>query len=400
MNSAAANRKTFSKMDQGRLADSFILLFHTGLLSVLTSILFYMHTLNLPDSYMSDLATHISYAMTQDNYSVLFALMKWLYTHAKYPNYSIALLEGVTVGFAFLAATIMIEKLYSHSRRVSMFISLGLLFLTHIYVPVLFPRYYNGSIISQPWHNITYSAMRPFAVLTMLFFAYLHRIYQEEKRIDWKYWILTCLCLVFSAMIKPNFLMGFAPGLLVLLLIDFFGKRNTFKNEFLLGCVVLPAIAILPIQAGLLFDNENGLVFGPSIFFFSEGIVTLIMKFVTALVFPVMVYVYNRHRLNQGAGVAAWGFVFAVLQAMFIMESGMRQTHGNFLWGALIMGYILFIYAVSMFVRDFREITSGRKERTALTTAYLIVGFVLMGLHLFTGLHYFILLCRGVFYYI
>ena len=115
MNSAAANRKNNTKMEQSRLADNFILCFHSILLSVLTSILFYIHTLNLPDSYMSDLATHISYAMTQDNYSVLFALMKWLYTHAKYKNYSIALLEGLTVGFAFLAATVMIEKLYSHS---------------------------------------------------------------------------------------------------------------------------------------------------------------------------------------------------------------------------------------------------------------------------------------------
>lgn len=400
MNFAATIDKKISRFDEDKYRDNIILVLTAILLSVLTSILFYLQTLSLSGAWESDLPTHISYALYMDNYSILFALIKWLYTVTNYMNYSIGLLEGLTVGFAFLVVTITIEKLFSHSRWLSMAISFCLLFLTNMYVPGLFPRFYRGSLISQPWHNITYNAMRPFAVLTMLFFASLHKIYREEKRISLKYWLLTCVSLVISAMLKPNFLMGFAPALLVYLLIDFFGKRNTFKNEFLLGCVVLPAIAILPIQAGLLFDDSNGLIFGPSIFFFTEGVVFFIMKFVSSLLLPAIVYIYNRRRLDNGAGIAAWGFFWVTLQAMFIMESGIRQTHGNFLWGCEILGYILFMYTFSMLIRDFKEYRAGVVEKTTLRKVYLIVGFILTAVHLITGFYYFSWVARGYFFYI
>ncbi|MBQ9065147.1 MAG: hypothetical protein IJ123_06845 [Blautia sp.] len=387
-------------IDEDRWRDNYIIVLSAILLSVLTSILFYMQTLNIEGSYGSDLPSHISYALTQDNYSIVFLLIKWIYTGTHYLNYSIGLLDGLTVGAAFLCTTFTVRRLFPLSKWTSMAIAFGLLMLTHIYIPVLFPRYYMGSLLSQPWHNITYNFMRPFAVLTMCAFARLHEIYKNEKRISWKYWICTCICLVLSTVVKPNFLMGFAPALLVFLLIDFFGKRNTFKNEFILGTVVLPAAAVLPIQALLLFNEENGIIFAPSIFFFSEGMLIFLMKFLTALPFPVMVYIYNRRRLINGAGIAAWGYFWAVMEGMFIMESGMRMTHGNFMWGVEIMGYILFMYCVPMFIRDFNEYRSGGAGRTAVRRAYIICGFILMACHLMTGLVYFIKICHGEWYYI
>ncbi len=399
MNSAAIKIGT-GKFNQDRARDNMIMVLAALLLSVLTSILFYLEALGYNGGYPSDLPAHISQAMYIRNYSIVFILMKWVFTWTHYLIYSMGLLQGLTVGVAMICTTLTIEKLFDLDKYVSMAISFCLLFLTNIYVPYLFPRYYKGSIISQPWHNITYNSMRPIAVLTMLSFAYLHEIYKKEKRIAWNYWIITCLLLVLATMVKPNFLMGFAPGLLVFLLIDFFGKRNTFKNEFLLGCVVLPAIAVLPIQARLLFDSANGIIFAPSIFFFDDGPVIFIMKFVTALPLPIMVYIYNRHRLINGAGVAGWGYIWSVLEGMFIMEDGLRQTHGNFLWGLEIMGYILFMYVYSMFIRDFKEYRNGTVKKTGGRTVYFIVGFILMALHVITGFRYFIWVCRGYHFYV
>ena len=383
-------------MNEDKVRDNTILLQVGLLISLLTSILFFMQILTYHGRYMSDLPAHINQALFMDNYSIIFLVMKWVIEYTRYTMYSIALLEGLTVGFAFICCTITMEKLFGVERYMSMAASVCLITLSHIYIPVLFPRLRWGSLIAQPWHNMTYNSMRPFAVLTMLFFGPLHEIYRKEKRIAWKYWILTALMLVIATMMKPNFLMGFAPGLLVFLLIDFFGKRNTFKNEFLLGCVVIPAIAVLPIQALMLFNEMNGIVFRPSTFFFNDGVLTLIMKFVSAMPLPVLVYYHNRHRLENGAGVAAWAYVWSLLEAMFIMEDGPRAEHGNFLWGIQILGYILFMYVTAMFLRDFMEYHSCPKsERKKGDRIYIIAGFILMALHAATGFAYLYGIYRG-----
>ena len=399
MNYKAALKTRFKTQNEDRVRDNTILIQAGLLISLLTSILFFLQAIAYNGGYMSDLPAHINQALYMANYSIIFLLMKWLLVFTRYTVYSIALLEGLTIGAAFICTALLLEKRFEIGRYMSMIASFCLLPLTNIYVPVLFPRFYLGSIISQPWHNMTYNAMRPLAILTMIFFGPLHEIYRKEKRISWKYWILTCVMLVIATSLKPNFLMGFAPGLLVFILIDFFGKRNTFKNEFLLGCVVLPAIAVLPIQAHMLFDGMNGIVFAPSIFYFNDTIVISVMRFVTALPLPIMVYIHNRHRLENGTGVAAWAYVWAVLEGMFIMEDGPRQTHGNFLWGQFILGYVLFVYVTAMFLRDFNEYRNGNQKRTKGNRAYLTAGFILMALHVASGFYYFHGIIIGAYIY-
>lgn len=383
------------------LKERFWLFLIAGLFSVFTSLLFHRQALEYLGGYPSDLPAHITQAVVQDhyNYSLIFIFMRWAWLLSHKRVFSVAILEGLLIGLTMICTAIVIEKLYHAGKWICIGISFFLLFLTSIYVPWLSPWYYRGSIIAQPWHNITYNAMRPAAVLTMLFFSRLFKTYREEKRISAKNWLLTCLLLIITTMCKPSFLMAFAPALLVFILIDFFGRRNSFKNEFLLGCVVLPAMIVLPFQAGVLFGGENGFMVAPSIFFFGEGWLVLFLKFVTALPLPVMVYIHNRHSLSGGAGIAAWGHFFALMEAMFFMEQGPRMTHGNFLWGIYIMGYILFLYACSMFFRNLRE----AKEAGGMTVgrrAYFAAGFVLMGLHLFCGLRYFTLICQGKHFYV
>lgn len=380
------------------IKDRFALLLIAVLVSGFTALFFHRQALEYQGAYPSDLPAHISQAVFQDhyNYSLIFIFMRWALLLTNYRVYSVAVLDGLLIGLTFICTALFIEKVYAHGKWLSMAVSFFLLFLTSIYVPGFSPWYYRGSIIAQPWHNITYNAMRPCAVIFLLLFVRLLEIYREEKRIDLKYWILSCLMLVVTTMNKPSFLMAFAPGLLVILLIDFFGRKNTFKNEFLLGCVVLPAIAVLPFQAGVLFGGENGVMVAQSLFFFGEGRLVLFLKFVTALPLPIMVYCHNRHRLNHGADIAAWGYFWALMEAMFLMESGPRMMHGNFLWGIEIMGYILFIYAASMFFRDFKE--TGKK--TVGRMVYLSFGLIFMMLHIISGLSYFSLICRGNHFYI
>ena len=399
MNFTANCKTKFSTINGDKVRDNTILL-QTGLIiSLLTSIIFYCQAIGYKNMYLADLPSHIMQALTMQSYSAVFVVMKWAYDISMGSLYFIGLMQGLTFGLSFVCAAVAIKKLFSVGIYSSMGASACLLILTNIYIPYFYPRFYEGPLISQPWHNITYSSMRPFAVLAMLFFAYLHEIYKNEKRIAWKYWILTCVSLILSTMAKPNFLMGFAPALLVYLLVDFFGKKNTFKNEFLLGCVVLPAVAVLPIQAVLLFNESNSIAFGPSTFFFAEGAYIVIMRFVAALPLPLLVYYHNRHRLGNGAGVAGLAFIFAVLEGMFLMEKGPREMHGNFLWGSEVTGYVLFMYVFGMLLRDLKEYRNGQVPKTKGTRNYLIISFILAAMHMVSGAVYFSFIARGYFYY-
>ena len=395
------NMRTDTKKTRIGIKDGILLAIAAVSVALISSVLFYRQAVHYNGVYISDLPTHIEQSLTIENYSLTSKLIKWVYHLSGGSNYSVPLLEGCTFGLSWLCAALTMEKLSKLRLWICGTISAFLLFLTNIYVPVLFPRFYMGSIISQPWHNITYSSMRPFAILTVLFFSDLYTVYRTEKRISLKYWALTCAALLLSTMMKPNFLMGFAPALLVILIIDFFGKRNTFKNEFLLGCVVLPACAVLPIQAVLLFsEEENGMIFGPSIFFFTEGPVIFIMKFITALTLPAIVYFFNRKRLLKGADIVALSYLWALLEGMFIMEKGFRQTHGNLLWGYEICGYVLFMYTVPMLIMNIRDYFKGDLPKTAGNRAYLIAGSLLTVLHMVTGVIYIIWVFRGNLYYI
>jgi len=390
------NQKTGSRM-----RENVTLAVSAAVIALLSSFLFYRQITGYNGLYISDLPTHIKQAVTTENYSVCFLLIKLVYTMSGGSSYALALLEGVIFGLTWICTTLTIKKISGLPGWICRTVSFTLLFLTNIYIPGLFPRFYMGSLISQPWHNITYASMRPFAVLTMLFFSDLLQIYRTEKRISWKYWGLTCFALFMSTIMKPNFLMAFAPALLIILIIDFFGKRNTFKNEFLLGCVVLPACAVLPVQGLLLFnEEESGIIFGPSIFFFTEGTLIFIMKFVSAVTLPLIVYIFNCRKLLKGADIAALAYLWSVLEGMFLMETGMRQTHGNFLWGYEILGYILFMYTVPMFIANIREYINGEIRKNAGNTAYLIAGSVLCILHLISGIAYIIWVFQGNLYYI
>ena len=395
----AGIRKKAGTVDGDRVRDITLMIQIALIIAEVTSVLFYFQAIVYKGLYPNDLSTHIQLALYYENYSILFMLMKWLVLTFN-DLYSVAFLEGLTIGLSFICAAVMIEKLFSFKKSVSMGISFCLLVLTSLYIPGLFPRYYKGSVITQPWHNITYSAMRPFAILSMLSFALLYKSYREEKKIAWNYWIATALLLAFATAVKPVFLMGFAPGLLVVLLIDFFGRRNTFKNEFFLGCCVLPAVAVLPLQAAVLFDESNGFIIAPSVFYFRDGLQFFIMRFVTALPLPIMVYIHNRRRLPSAADVTAWGYAAAVLEGMFMMEDGSRMEDGNFTWAHMIMGYFLFLYTYGMLVRDYKEFRDGTQEKTTGMKIYLIVGFAFMALHTITGLKYLVWLYQGNTFYL
>lgn len=176
------------------------------LFGILTT-LFYRQAIQYNGMYRSDLPIHIRFAVEGDGYSILYFLMGVIFDLTK-SVFFIALLESLMIIITWLFTARLIQYMIRGISHVKACIfGLPIVFLTGIYIPVIYERFYKQQLITQPYHNITYYGMRLFAVCVMIIFVKLFDTYLE--RIKWSDWCLLSLSLVLATMIKPNFFCSF-----------------------------------------------------------------------------------------------------------------------------------------------------------------------------------------------
>ena len=74
----------------------------------------------------------------------------------------------------------------------------------------------------------------------------------------WKDWLIYTLFLTTATAFKASFVFAFAPSLLILLIVDLVQTRGrNLKREILMGCSVLPSIALCLLQSIVLFGGES-----------------------------------------------------------------------------------------------------------------------------------------------
>ncbi len=391
-----------------KIKDNVILVLGALVLAAFFSFLFYRQAIMHNEEYLSDVPTEIYVALNNYTNNLLLILINSLLQLTPGFLYTIGLLEGLIQGFSWACTSVFINKYTRMSRPKSMMISLGLLFLTNIPIPWLFPRFYAGSLIAQPWHNITYIAMKPFAVLTLYNFFELYRIYSEEKRISTKHWILTMIMMALATNMNAGFMMTFGIVFTALLIIDLAKKRNNAENVLIMALTMVPALVLLFSQYAIncmsVADKPYRLVFGPSMYFFMEGIKAFVMKFVTGLAFPVLVFAYNRKKHPKYALLEAVSFLVGLIEAMFIVENGARAGNGSFLWGMQFFGFMLYAYAVPQLFVNIKDILHKRRkekrEKEEKERLYMIVCLLLVLAHIVSGLYYFYRLMQGNYFYI
>lgn len=391
-----------------KIKDNVILVLGALVLAAFFSFLFYRQAIMHNEEYLSDVPTEIYVALNNYTNNLLLILINSLLQLTPGFLYTIGLLEGLIQGFSWACTSVFINKYTRMSRPKSMMISLGLLFLTNIPIPWLFPRFYAGSLIAQPWHNITYIAMKPFAVLTLYNFYELYRIYSEEKRISTKHWILTMVMMALATNMNAGFMMTFGIVFTALLIIDLAKKRNNAENVLIMALTMVPALVLLFSQYAIncmsVADKPYRLVFGPSMYFFMEGIKAFVMKFVTGLAFPVLVFAYNRKKHPKYALLEAVSFLVGLIEAMFIVENGARAGNGSFLWGMQFFGFMLYAYAVPQLFDNIKYILhkpkKEKREKEEKDRMYMVIGLLLVLAHIVSGLYYFYRLMQGNYFYI
>ena len=254
---------------------------------------------------------------------------------------------------------------------------------------------YKGVFSPNPYHNATYMATRPFAIICFFMFADILQNY--EKKFSWKKGILFGLFLLLTTMTKPSFtfvLVGTAGLIMLYRLI-----RSRFSNirpTIFLGLMFLPTFCDLLYQFFGVFGpkegEETGVGFGwLTAWQYHSGNIPLAV--LLGLAFPILVLIIHYKELKTdnvyrfSVQVAGMGLIMALV----LYEKGFRLPDMNFSWGYMHGMFFAFVGAAIVLLRS----TVMKTKRWYL----LSLEWLLYLWHLGCGLLYFKNSLAGYLYY-
>ena len=207
---------------------------------------------------------------------------------------------------------------------------------------------YNGNV----WHNMTVLFSRTWIPPALLCFW---RLWEARRgTLPARSWWGFLFFLLVTTLFKPSFLGAFAPAALAMLVWDFVKTRGRgFKNEFLIGLAVLPAVGALVWSSLVLFSDD---------FAGTQSSVALRALTPALLVSTLLMYL--------------------LAEALLLTETGFRGNDGNFDWGYISLYPAVFALAIGLL---FRMLPAAKTDRRARVRA--AVGLVLLLGHLIVGVY-------------
>ena len=349
------------------------------------------------DTYRSDIQDHLRIALSGTGYSLLYTVIKVLYNLTGSTT-AIAVFHSLMMMGTWLATGKFIDVIFERKNYfTSALIALPSMIATGIYIPKIYMHYYSQQLMVQPYHNITYTGMRFFAVFAMIVFFRIFEKYLTE--IKWYQWLLLAGLLAISTSVKPNFFYGFALTLLIFLLIDFFTTKfriSKFSKMLTLGYTVFPSLFIMWKQSQILYTSSRSIDVGESGIaivwgenFVAAGAVPTILKIVCTLTLPVLVAVFNFKNLKRIEKFAYLMYAVQLAIVILFAETGPRANHGNFLWGLYCAGFILFAVVFTRVVDNIRNYKNYNK-------IYLTAAALLSMAHVLSGIKYLIHVLSGI----
>lgn len=371
------------------------------IISLYSGLLFYQYACS---NYQSDFPAHIKSAMDGESYS-LMGILIYAVNSLFYSNIAIAALMVCLMIITIALASFLLRRLlgYFDVEDVSVWtiipIGISSIFLCTIYVPKFWMKYYAATThVTQPWHNSTYLLMRLVAIAVLLIYFKIEKKYMDK--IEVKDLILFTISLVMVNAAKPNFILGFAPMMLIFLIIDFVKmKGKTFYNAVKFGSCVLVSLVVILLQSKILYvdDSTSGIAFTMEKFNSQFMTPEVWIMVAVNLAFPIVVTIallsyekrnsYSLRLLMQGWCM----YIVARLQGIFLTETGMRAGDGNFSWGGYLFGYLLYIICIS-------EWLAAKKKGIIKIDAVYYVGWTLYILSIVSGVIYFTYLYEGYYY--
>ena len=364
----------------------------------------------------SDVPLHIELALGHNDYGLSSLLIQLFYLGGEaFAQRALALSLTVNNLMGLFTVAMLVRFLLPRLSRLEAFLAAELAALCG---PWLIPGYqmgvylnaYNGNL----YHNMTVLFSRTLIPVSFIcFFRCWSARHGCIPRKDW--WGFAISFFIVTAF-KPNFAFAFLPVLAVLLLWDLIRyKGKYFKNEFLLGCAVLPAGFLCIWQYLVLFNNSFGQSATEMLQELDEDFVdtssgialrllwgaelaAMLVMYLRSLLLPVYTLALQGRREKERRRIGLFLVVEAValLEATVLVETGYRANHGNFDWGGLALYPSVFALAIGLLIRMLQEM----KLRKPLDVFKCLVGLGLLLGHLMVGLYFLWFFGSGGSYFI
>lgn len=364
----------------------------------------------------SDVPLHIELALGHNDYGLSSLLIQLFYLGGEaFAQRALALSLTVNNLAGLFTVALLVHFLLPRLSRLEALLAAELAALCG---PWLIPGYqmgvylnaYNGNL----YHNMTVLFSRTLIPVSFVcFFRCWSARHGCIPRKDW--WGFAVSFFIVTAF-KPNFAFAFIPVLAVLLLWDLIKYKGKYlKNEFLLGCAVLPAGFLCIWQYLVLFNNSFGQSATEMLQELDEDFVdtssgialrllwgaelaAMLVMYLRSLLLPVYTLALQGRREKERRRIGLFLVVEAValLEATVLVETGYRANHGNFDWGGLALYPAVFALAIGLLIRMLQEM----KLRKPLDVFKCLVGLGLLLGHLMVGLYFLWFFGSGGSYFI
>jgi hypothetical protein len=413
-------------------------------LTLLQGWFFYQQTTGNPDYYHSDMKAYIQTMLGQDTkYSFPYPIFFWF---CAFWNLFMSPEAAVAVGTALLNAGSMIVLKIAFQRMAGSNLRnqmgrfgiiagpiLSILSLSLFYVSMLLPppgrwipgmkHVYLGIFSGNPFHNATYLATRPFAILAFFWFIQLLPCYEKgwnRQKINMSYadsntdrnggsgvtirdyWLFATFLLL-TTMTKPSFTLVFVGTAGVIM--GYRLIRSKFQNlvpTLQLTLCFLPTFADLIYQYRGVFVGEAGAESGVG---FGLGEVwklycdNIPIAIFVAAAFPILVLICNVQEWKKDNVFRfSWQlYLMSLIMLYLLYEKGFRKPDFNFSWGYMHGLFFLFLGSLWLLVRQtisslVAPIRPGKRFLLALQ-------WLAYAAHLISGIMYFLPILQGEMYY-
>lgn len=382
--------------------------------SVLMYRLFYMQAVHCEtrELYFSDIKAYLETILgVECDYDFPYPVFFWLgrfflrFTNvAAAASLAAVLLNSLGVVILFYYMQKLLRTYYKKTSIgdyvgiVMVFLTFVMFFVSMLYLPgrirfLGITNSYLGVFTPNPYHNITYMATRPFAILA--FFLYVGILDYYEERTDLKEFFLFGSSLLLTTMTKPSYTLVLVSTAGLVMLYRLFRKRwKNFKRSFYLGLAFVPTFLDLLYQFGGVFGANSKAGEGGGIGFGIGSVWKLYtnnipLAVILALGFPLLVLLFHIKEIKRNTLYRfSWAqLIVSALELFLLYENGRRFSDANFSWGYMHGIFFVFVSSLILLMGDTLE---KRGRRAVLWSQWL-----LFGLHLACGAGYFIYIWNG-----
>jgi len=269
-------------------------------------------------------------------------------------------------------------------------LSITLVFVFNVFLPSYSPYIYYLIGGFNIWHNPTYLFMKPFALLSFIFFVQAYDKYRNQEKYLKTAILFFCVTIV-SIFAKPSYALMFLPALALFLVIEFIKRaKQAWKFCIIISAFTIPIVILMYFQSVIVFqDTKTGLIFDPG-GEWANSISGVIIPILLVNAFSVFVLCFGGWRQilsDKVYQLSFLAFTSGCLQFYTMAEIG-SQGMANLAWGYYMGAFLLCVTSSFNFF-----------FKMEMKPAIRNIGFGIFGIQLVSGIYYFSCLLFGGFYF-